>query len=1381
MMRWGGCGTGLRKSSAGLVCLAGVARAVLADGPLDLAGSLAEPGAVRPQVVSASGRWEIADWTTAEVPAGKTGTFTLRFAASASGTSLLTYDADRADVGRDGAWQPLPPGTDEGLRLRVRPLPAEAPVRAVRLELPAKLTRFPSGGVSNCAALPFVTALPFRAVNVAPEATVTVSSADKLSSGFQPKPWLNRPETLNDGFVDAGKNFATAPRDAAITAEAPEWLMMSWDQPQSVRLLGLLRGKHEKGIGQAVVEAYAGEGDPRFATGASGWRVLPGEWTAEGAFRSLSLFDFGRTVTTRGLRLRITGGVKQAGVGELLALRDLGKEPVPARQDRDNGTAPITFAIPGPGKVTIQVRDAQGQVVANPVTGVGFPSGTHTVRWKLDDVTGGPVLKPGRYAWRGLYVPGLKVDYRYTYYPFPLAQVAWQTPDRSGGWLADHEPPRTICRVGDRLWLGAFAEAGDSIVEADADANKLWGIDRIWVAIPSEICGDGGFYYGFCEGGWIGDNQAIIQIDARTKASRKIFQRETNRKTPFFSSKVSGFQVVGTRAFVSFGSTNLIQVFDIAKGLAGPWRGFGWDVAYKQFEDQKPVLVKEIALPSPGRLRKYGVGKLVTTSGKDLVTLDLATCAVEPLVSGRLRNPLGLGVDAQGNLFVGEGEPLHQVFGYAPDGRVIATLGKPGRRETGPFDVDNLEEPYGVEVGPDGRVWVMEHTHFTKRVSLWDPKTQRCVKAVYGPTQYGGDGCIDPADENRLFYKGMEFRRDPKSGTVTPVKLLYRPDTARLARFAEGDYPSYAFRARGGGWFARERLWFTSYMHPHGHPSLVLWQDKGDHVQPVAALGSAFALRAAFGEPEVNRRQDRQAWSDPSFLTNHVAGYSPDRRFFTWTDLNDDGNVQPAELKFGKLEYEGKLLNGASAGWTWRMNRAFETAANAGEGRMVFFRPSGFSRHGYPLYDVPAETFAGSGESLMPDGGGNAIVLGGPLTSVAPDGTVRWRYRNDWPGLHAGHRTTARGDEPGVLIAPTRIWGIVPVNRELGEVVSFNSNLGCTYLMTADDGLFIDRVFRDQRVGLLWNSPTPPAPDVLAETSLYDEHFGGIFQKIRGNDGRDRYTYVCGKNHCSVVELTGLDKVRRLAGGVFEVTPAQIAAAQEQRQRAALRTAQPKIYNVHRVTDGRVKVNGRADEWPGGERIDGFALAYDAANLYVLYQGRDDRATFENKGVNPLELFKTGDVLDVMLQTRRGLDVRRTEAGPGDIRLSFAMFEGEPRCVLYDFKAPGFQGQRVPFSSPWRTVWCDRAAILKEAQVAVTRRGQEVVLEAAVPLEAIGLDPAALGETRGDVGRVLSDQTGTRAASRVYWANKNTVIMSDLPSEAALQPNLWGLFRFGNK
>ena len=1357
----------------GCMCLAPARADMLLDSSaLTKETSLAVPGEVPPPLDDKSGL-QIASWTVPPAPQSQPAVFTLTFRNPLSGGTVVAYDCGEPAYLADGQWKTLP--ATPARRLQVIPLPADQRIAAVRFTVPARLSRkFDERGPLYEASLPYVAVLAPRMVNVASDAAVAVSSAAPPSEGFQPQPWLNRPETLVDGFVDSRHNFFTAKRDAEITPDAPEWIVLAWEQKRTIAGLALLRGSAEKGLGAGVLDIYDGDGDARFAA-ESQWKQTPFKLSPPGPFRSVQYAELAQPVAARGLRLRCVGGVNQIGLGEIAVLAPADKATT--APDQPAGVVPITFEIPAAGKVTIQIRDRAGRVVANPVAGMSFPAGRNTAYWNLDDVVGKPVIAPGEYRWHGLYVPPLRVEYRYSYLPYPLAHVPWQTEDRRGGWLADHEPPRTIARAGNRMWLGAFAEAGDSIVETDADANKLWGIDRIWVAIPAEICIDGDYYYGWCEGGWIKDNQAIIQINTKNKQSRKIFQREMPKAdTPLENMRgselkrgVTGFQVVGNLAFVAFGKLDAIQVFDISKGLAAPPRGFGWDIAYKQFDDQKPVLVREIKLPSPGRLRKYGQDKLITTSGADIVTIDLKSYQVRTLIAGRLKNPLGLGVDDRGNIYVGEGAPLHQVFGYSPDGKLIATLGKPGPRRVGPFDVDDLENPYGVEVGPDGRVWVMEYTEFPKRVSLWDPSTGRCTRAVYGPTQYGGGGCLDPADDNRCFYRGMEFRRDPATGAIRPVNLYYRTDSDRYARFSWADYPEYAFRSEG-------KLWMTSFMWPHGHPLLVLWLYKDTHVMPVAALGSAVALRETFGE-KPGKKGDHKDWADTSSLVKHIPGYQPDQKFFVWTDLNDDGFVQPAELKFGRLEHEGRLLTHAYAGWNWRMNERFEAAANAGNGRMIFFRPTGRTPQGYPTYEVPTATVAGSGEALAVDSAGNAIVLGGPLTCVQPDGTVRWSYRNDWPGLHAGHRTTARGDEPGVLIAPTRIWGIARVNDTLGEIVCFNSNLGCTYLMTTDDGLFIDRIFRDQRVGLLWRMPQPPAPEVLAETSLYDEHFGGTFQKVRCADGRERFYYIVGKNHCTVVQLSGLENIQRLSGGTVMVTAEHVARAQEMRQIAAARKNQPRVYVVERAKAGQINIDGNDREWPE-QRIDGFALMWDEQNLYVLYRGRDDRAVFENKGENPLELFKTGDTVDVMLQTRPGLDPARTEAGDGDIRLLFAMFRGTPVCVLYDFRIPGHTGQRVPFSSPWRTVWCDRVAILDSAVVKVSRRGNEFTLEAAVPLKDIHLDPAALRETRGDVGRVYSDQTGSAAASRVYWSNKNTAIMSDLPSEAALQPNLWGLFRF---
>jgi len=1361
---------------------AGQAPSATSDGMFDGEKCLAQPGGVRAELRQVDAAVEIIDWSTSPMTDKGAGTFLLPMKETAALGSLVLYGSCEAGCLVGGVLRPMDGAGEAGRELRVMPFPAGEAVEAVQIVASAHLTvETLTLGPTYQAKLPVVTFLPFRAVNIASRAAVTVSSADEPSQGFQPQPWLNRPETLVDGFIDDRWNFSTAKRDADITADQPEWVMLSWPRPETFRAVMVFRGNAEKGLGQGIVEQHVGGGEPRFATGNADWKPLDGRWTKEGRFRSQAMFIPAGPVTTRGLRLRSTGGVKQIGLGEIVVLCDLASAPAPGKDEATEGSVGIPFEIPAPGKVTVQVRDATGRVVANPVTGVEFPAGRSLARWDLTDVEGKPVLQPGTYRWHGLYNPGLEVEYKYTYFPYPLANVAWQTPSRKGGWLADHEPPRTIARAGEHMWLGAFAEAGDSIVEVDADMNKLWGIDRIWVAIPAEICTDGDSYFGWCEGGWIGDNQAIIQIETSSKRSRKVFQREMPKKNVApdamrsgpMKRGVTGFQVVGGRAFVSFGALDVVQVFDVSKGLAGPWRGFGWDVAYKQFDDQKPVLLQEITLPSPGRLRKYGASKLVTTSGKDVVTIDLADYTIMPLFKDKLVKPLGLGVDAQGNVYVGDGEG-HQVFGFSSVGERIATLGKPGRREVGLFDENDLQDPYGVEVDMRGRVWVMENSDWPKRVSVWDPATGKCIKSVYGPAQYGGGGCIDPADDTRLFYKGMEFRRDAATGKVTPVNLYYRPESKAFARFPDNDYPEYAFRSQG-------KLWFTSFMWPHGHPTLVLWQYQKDHAVPVAAMGGAVALRETFGLAPASKG-DSKAWRDTSFLKDIVPGYDEDRKVFTWTDLNDDARVQPEELKFGKLEAGGRLAGSVGAGWNWRMNDKFETSCNAEGGFMVFFKPKGFTRQGYPLYDVPTDVVRGSGEAHMPDSKGNSIVLGGPLTCVQPDGTVRWRYRNEWPGLHAGHNTTARGDEAGVLIAPTRIWGIVDASAALGEVVCFNSNLGCTYLMTTDDGLYIDRIFRDQRVGLLWRMETPPTPDVLAETSTYDEHFGGTFQTARSADGKRHVYYVVGKNHCSVVELTGLDKIQRLTGGTFTVTPEQVAAAQAARQIAAARTAQPKVYDVPHVKPGAIVLDGKDNDWPA-QRIDSFALAWDSEKLYVLHAGRDRSPVFENKGVNPLELFKTGDVVDVMLQTAPTAvagGAGRTGAGVGDIRLSFSMFEGKPVCVLYDFKSvspvPG--QQRVAFSSPWRTVWCDRVGILPEAQIKVTRSGDRFVLEAAVPLKAIGLDPERLQQARGDVGRVMGDQTGTAATSREYWSNKNTALMSDLPSEAGLQPNLWGLFRY---
>jgi sugar lactone lactonase YvrE len=201
-------------------------------------------------------------------------------------------------------------------------------------------------------------------------------------------------------------------------------------------------------------------------------------------------------------------------------------------------------------------------------------------------------------------------------------------------------------------------------------------------------------------------------------------------------------------------------------------RHFSWASVHTQFDELKPVLIKTISLPRPGRLRKYGKNSLVTVTGEGVVTLDVDTFKTTTLFKRVFDCPLGLGVGDNGLLWIGEGGATHQVTAYTSEGKEVARLGKKGRRKLGAWDENDLEEPAGVEVDAQGRVWVAEHTHWEKRVSIWDSLSCRCVKSILGPTQYGGDGCIDPENLDRLFYRGLEMRRDNKTGKITPVALI---------------------------------------------------------------------------------------------------------------------------------------------------------------------------------------------------------------------------------------------------------------------------------------------------------------------------------------------------------------------------------------------------------------------------------------------------------------------------------------------------------------------------------------------------------------------------------------------------------------------------------
>mgnify|MGYP000530728040 CR=1 FL=1 len=1370
---------------------------------LDAEGSYALPGRVAAQKgvlrVEPIGH---SAWQTEKADAAGDAHFVVALRQPLPVGTVLAYGKWRVSYLKPGAT--AEPTSEEGWaearypgaethELRVVPLPPGVTTRAIRLSAPMS----PDSSGRFRSELLFATTLGGRFVNVAPLANLAVSSSGPRSRGFLPDARLNDPDNLLDGDI-AHSNWSSGERKEPLSPERPEWLVLDWGAARRLRGCAAFIGAHQSGFAEMLVQRFTSTGRPD-GTSDAGWETV-GRLTTRKPWRPPRFWeaycDFGREVETRALRfLAIAGTTKElaaggegadptvVSIGELVVFEGLADRPAPERLVKQRaapeGVIPITFDMPQGGLATIQILDDKGNVIENLVSGVEFPKGKNTAWWDLRTLEdywppyerpnphfhepspeAVKVAPPGRYRWRGLWHPPLSLHYLFSYFPLKKHGLAWITADSTGGWLADHVPPQDVVRTGDTMWVGTFCEAGHALLEADLDMKKLWGSGRIWLACPRVLAADGDFIYYVEQGGWVKDKIVMVQVNRKTKASRRLLGRDLAKDE---KADVQGLAVAGDRAWLGDRAKNAIFVLDLSKNLAAPPAGFAWNIAWKLLDHERMTVVKEIPLEKPGRIRPYGADHLAAVSGSRVVLIHRQTGDVRPVVTG-LTNPLGLAIDAAGSFYVGEMDPVHQVKVFSREGRPLRTIGKPGKHRVGVFDPDNLESPAGIEVDAKGNVWVCEFSEEVKRTSVWDA-AGRCVNQVLGPPMYGGGGEIDPADENHLFYHGKEFRRDPRTGEVRLTHLFWRGDDDRHDCF--GSYPSYPFRRERRSLFSHtSQLFFTSWQGWAHGSNTTLWVYDRDHARPVGALGTVPDwLRKRFQVPK-------------------------DEAIFAWTDANGDGKVQREELRTGTIMLGEKVWDRAGATWQFRMNESFEVAASDGHygvAGIAFFRVERLTREGYPVWRLPTafHTFEGrhAADAVFTDRDGNAISLDHYVTSMAPDGRLRWRYKNRWPGLHAGHDTSALGSEPGVLIAPTRFFGSAWVNKEVGEVICLNSNLGATYLFTAD-GLYIDRVFRDARRGLAWRMDAPPSDPIMNQLSLGDEHFGGTFQKVRCADGRHSFRYVVGQPHCSVVELRGLQSIRRMAGGELVVTREHFIEAERLRQQRAHEVAQPKREIIRRLKG--ITIDGRSDDWPKERFGDGFALGFDPdlAVLYVLFDGRDDRAVFQNaaKPDSFLEAFKTGDVVDVMLETKGGLDPERPDAAEGDIRLSFTTIGAKPAAILYDYVVPGTpQEARLPFSSPWRTLWIDRVAILPEAKVAVERKGDRFVLEAAVPLAAIHLDPAKTPTVRGDVGRVLSDQTGTRSVDRVYWCNQNTKITSDVPSEARLQPNLWGTFVFDDK
>ncbi len=1289
-------------------------------------------------------------------------------------------------------------------------LPRVVQTRAIRFTHDAQITDRTYEGYLGGA---FV--VPERVATLASQANVVVSANDRYAPRL-----LN--EQTDPGWDQWANIDLKGERFAVVSAEDPEWVMLTWHVPVKVSGLGVFFA----GFQEADAQIYTGSADvhPREAA-ESAWKTVKSFVGLKNRYPAsfcADWLDFGAEYTTRAVRLKITKGLADGGhphttshpkqgrrvwIGELVALTKLGGAKtesalLPVTKSEEKPPIAVKFTIPEPGFVTLVIEDSTGKRVRNLIADSFFEKAGENIAWwdGSDDLGRDKsaadhglyliptqFVLPGNYRVRGLWRK--KVEAKLEFGVYDAGRTPWETADRTGAWLSNHTPPSATLFVpnalgkGPSILIGSYVSEGTAgLAWVDLEGRKWKGqnwVGGTWTGAPF-LARDAGTQaaaeiYGYVGAAWEAGTdpqtkkkKGEIRITGLTNGEDKPIA-----KVPFTPQHEEAEGKVDWEAEMGG-----VAVRD---GLVAASLTRAGQVIFVDAKSRQAT--GSAAIEAPRGLAFDAEGQLLVISGSKLLRFSAEAVKQRQLMGGavvceRLDEPSGITIDAQGNIYVSERGQSHQVKIFTAAGKPLRAIGKAGAPTAGAYDALHMNDPRGIAVDSTGRVWVAEENSQPKRVSVWLPEG-KLASAFYGPAEYGGGGALDESDKSKFYYNGMEFRIDWEKGTDTLTSIYYRPGKDALKLPFRSGVPQATVHVGG------RRYWTNSWnSNPTGgHGSVFIFADKKGVAVPVAGAGRA-------NEWEILKAAEfASIWPAGTEAKSNV--HSDKAAFFLWSDANDDGQAQPSEIQ---------LQRGRSGGVSVGADLSF-VFSRIGE-NSVRFAPKAIGNNGVPSYDIAAGQVLVPGAQNPPSSGGDQALVGPDGWTVhtnapkpfsasglggAKNGVPMWSYPSLWPGLHASHNAPVP-DRPGMVIGHTRLLGdFITPSKEAGPMWMLNGNTGCIYVFTYD-GLFVAQLFNDMRLGRSWSMPVAERGTSLDQLTPSDENFWpGVTQTPDG-----KVYLVTGRPNC-LARIDGLESTRRIAAFDLKVSAEDLNRAHDSfaRAEAARQAAQGRGILTVAIRGNAPVVDGKLDDWSNADWADidkrgtaayfnsdakpydvRGAMAVSGDKLYAAWR-TGDKGLLKNAGNVPNALFKTGGALDLMIATNAAADPKRDSPAQGDARLLITQVAGKTKALLYRAVAPGTR-EPVAFSSPWRTIHFDRVDDVSDAvQLGADGDGN---FEIAVSLQTIGLKVADGQAARGDIGILRGD--GAVTTQRVYWSNKATAIVADVPSEAELRPGLWGKLEF---
>ena len=999
------------------------------------------------------------------------------------------------------------------------------------------------------------------------------------------------------------------------------------------------------------------------------------------------------------------------------------------------GHKAITFTMPKDGYVSLHVRDADGVVVRQLLSASFRTAGRHTVKW--DGLTTPNWRRPGRpvpageYTWRAIWHGGLGL--RLVGWAHNGGSAPWDGPSGKTNWGGDHGVPICCDHDAKRVYLGwSGAEAGKALLACDLEGAVQWKNSRGGMAGCTRVAVDGGTVYGQ---NWKG---VLYRLDAGTGGFTNWKGTDTTDL-----AVASLWDDLKARAKDS-------KAGDVEAGAMHAAGGklylgvTGFD-RVGVLDGQTGKLLKTIAVKRPVDLEAAGARRLyVVSEGKRVLAIDPVTGKSETFVDG-LKNAGGLAVDAEGKVYVGVGAPDDQVKVYDKSGKAVRTIGrKGGRALVGKWTPGGMRFIAGMTVDAKGKLWVMEADDKPKRVSVWDTKTGRFVKEFFGPSAYGAlGGAINPADPLCMVGSSCEWRLNAKTGRAACAGVLTR-DGMSNARFGI---------ANGG------RVYLAAASN---------WAFNTGPLKIYERLGEAdYRLRTVIFYTDAAGKEAGESGHGQKIEATKTA---------VWADENGDGKRQPGEIRSadGIHRFSG-----------WYMNVTPELALYSGKQQ---FKPAGFTQCGAPKYDLskpvtmPAPGLGSADGRLVLQGGTYGEAMTWLNCYDIATGKLRWRYPDNFNGVHGSHR--ACPPRVGMIRGSFGPCGTARLPEPVGNLWMIATNVGEWHILTGE-GFYLARLFEGDPMKVSF--PGSAGPGAILDNcppGMGGEDFGGSIACTK--DGR--LYCQAGKTAYWNLRVAGLDTVRRIKGGTVRVEPADLAKARAWRVKYLQEAVGTKRMTLRKLAptftgdldkdfrDAGAPVAQYQKQPPAAVRS---AAAWDDENLYLAWDVRD-ATPWVNGAEAPEYLYAHGDTVDFQLGTDAKADPKRREPVAGDLRLSIGPLRGKPTAVLYRPKAKD-KKPKTFYSGVVRDGYVvEHVTVLAGARITVTPRRDKRghVVEAAVPLSALGLKPASGLKLRADFGVTHGDKAGKDTVLRTYWQNQNTGIVNDEVFELKLEPQNWGEITF---